>query len=146
MAPRNRLAALRLIDRIKQHELETIGSELSALRGAQSTLERESAALNDQALYEAVNSTTDTRPYLPGFLKSVQQRQQDLTARIEELDAKALQVEARLMTAFRETKTNEMVTAKAARALAEEQNRAEAAQLDDAGRSLFLANRAADKS
>ncbi|MFT6676396.1 MAG: hypothetical protein ACJAVM_002600 [Sulfitobacter sp.] len=141
MAPRDRLSALKLIGRIKQHELESIGAELSALRNAQTDLERQSSDLSQQAADEASHSTSDTRPYLPAFLKSVDIKQQALTKESEALEDQARMAEAQLFAAFRETKTNEAVLGKVAKELALDQFRAETNILDDAGRTLYLQNR-----
>lgn len=141
MPPRNRLAALKLIGRIKQHELESIGAELSALRAAQSDLDRQSADLSQRAATEASQSTADTRPYLPGYLKSVDVKQRGLEEERAKIEEQAALTEARLFTAFRETKTNETVLDRAVKEQSQEEARAEIAALDDAGRNLFLLKR-----
>jgi len=141
MPPRNRLAALKLIGRIKQHELESIGAELSALRAAQSDLDRQSADLSQRAATEASQSTADTRPYLPGYLKSVDVKQRGLEEERAKIEEQAALTEARLFTAFRETKTNETVLDRAVKEQSQEEARTEIAALDDAGRNLFLLKR-----
>jgi len=140
MALRGRMAALKLIDRIKQHEMETIGVELAALREIEKALEDQSTQLRDDALREATQSTEDTRIFLPAYLASVETRQLGLANELANATKETARAEEELFKSFRESKTTEQVLGRVARELALEEARATTAEMDDAGRALFLLN------
>lgn len=141
MAPRGRMTALKLIDRIKQHEMETIGVQLAALRSAEKQLEDQSTELRDGAHREAMQSTDDTRIFLPAYLKSVETRQLGIAEELTIAAEKTAQAEKELFTSFREAKTTQQVMERVSRELALEEERAMTGQMDDAGRTLFLLQR-----
>lgn len=138
MAPRDRLSALRLIDKIKQHEIQTIGAELASLRAAEQALEDQSTELRDAALREAMESTEDTRIFLPAYLKSVETLQADLSKERSKAAERSAIAEEKMYASFREAKTTEQVLGNVKKEIALEDARAEAAQMDDAGRALFM--------
>jgi len=140
MALRGRMAALKLIDRIKQHEMETIGVELAALREIEKALEDQSTQLRDDALREATQSTEDTRIFLPAYLASVETRQLGLANELANATKETARAEEELFKSFRESKTTEQVLGRVTRELALEEARATTAEMDDAGRALFLLN------
>ncbi|MDF3414847.1 flagellar motor protein [Sulfitobacter sp. M57] len=141
MALKNRLAALQLIDRIKQHEMETIGAELAKLRAEEKALEDQSAELHADALREAANSTEDTRAFLPAYLNSVEVIQQGLAEDRAATAAQAAQSEEQLFAAFRETKTTEQILKRVNNDITEETARKAASQMDDADRALYMLTR-----
>jgi hypothetical protein len=141
MAPRDRTTALKLIDRIKQHEMETIGAELAALRSAEKLLEDQSAKLRDDAYNEAKQSTEDTRIFLPGYLKSVETRQLGIAKELTVAAEKTASAEKELLKSFQEFKTTQQVLERLSSELALEEERTITAQMDDAGRTLFLLKR-----
>lgn len=142
MPARDKLKALRLVERISRHQLESIGAELAGIRAEQAELDRKARALSAQASEEAVESTLDTRPYLPAYLGSVDRQQQSWSRKSAALDREAADIETRLLGAFRELKTRETVRDRAEQDVAAEAERVEVAMMDDAGRTLFLRNRA----
>jgi hypothetical protein len=146
VAARNRLAALRLIDRIKQHEMETIGSDLARLRAAQKDIDDQSQKLRHDAQHEASTSTDETRKFLPSFLASVDIRQATLSKQRQAMDKEVSIAETKLFAAFRETKTTEQVLGKVVREIAQEDARAATVEMDDATRSLFLLQRRAQQT
>jgi hypothetical protein len=141
MALRDRIAALKLMNRSKQHEMETLGATLAGLRAAEKELEDQSALLCADALREATQSTEDTRIFLPAYLKSVETRQRSLTDERAVTAEKAALAEEKLFQSFRESKTTEQVLRRATNELALEDARAMTAEMDDAGRALFLLKR-----
>ena len=141
MAARDRLKALRLMERITRHQMEAIGAELAELRAEQANLERQKEDLQAVALREARDSTDTTRPYLPAYMRSVQTQQSLWTDAQDKIEEKAVLAEARLMTAFREVKTREVILGRVEQEVEQEKERAEIAQMDDAGRALFVLGR-----
>ncbi|MFC6639648.1 flagellar motor protein [Sulfitobacter sp. JBTF-M27] len=141
MAVRDRLKALRLMERITRHQMEAIGAELSALRAEQAELETQKDRLKAVSIQEARTSTDDTRPYLPAYLQSVETQQSHWTEEQDKIEEKAVLAEARLMNAFREVKTREVVLGRVEQEVEQEKQRAEIAQMDDAGRALFVLGR-----
>lgn len=145
MAPRDRLSALKLMDRIKQHELETIGAELANLRAVQKSLDDESAALKDTAVTEARESTEHTRQFLPAYLKSVETRQNRLAEQRRVTEEDAAQAEDMLLSAFKETKTTEQVLKRVEKEIALDVSRSSAVEMDDATRSLYALHRQSEQ-
>jgi hypothetical protein len=138
MALRDRMAALQLIDRIKQHEMEAIGATLAELRAVEKDLTDQSAKLQADALREATESTEDTRIFLPAYLNSVEVLQQNLAEKHAAAAEKTALVEEQLFDAFRDSKTTEQVLQRVKTEVASEEARATASQMDDAGRALFM--------
>lgn len=143
MADRSRLATLRLIQRIQRHEVEATGAALAELRLQQSNLEAESAALTERATQEAVNITEETLPYLSGFLTSVAAQQEVWAERQAELAQGAEEKEAALLESFRASKKTEIVLDRTLQSIKQDNDRADIAVLDEAGRTMFLAARKA---
>lgn len=138
MAGRDRLKALQLMERISRHRMESIGAEMAGLRAAQAELGRQIRALDDATALEAAQTTDQTRPYLPAYLRSVT-AQQDVWAREQDaIEEQVAQLEGRLLGAFREVKTQETVRERVERDITQENERAETARLDDASRSLYV--------
>lgn len=140
MARKRQIAALQLVSSIKQHELETIGVELSRLRAQQTDLAQQSARLSEQATNEISLSTAETRAYLPGYLSSVNKQQEGLAAESHALTDRIAALEENLFALFREVKTTQTVLAKSEAEAEIELQRAENADLDDVARTLFLQN------
>lgn len=138
MAARDRLAALRLIDRIQQHKLETIGAELAQMRAAQAEIDDQKKALARQAREEAAQSTPETRRFLSGYLATVDAQQRAWSVEQDRIEQDAVQIEAKLLEAFRTSKTNEAVIGRVARDVALEKERAETSAMDDATRALHI--------
>jgi predicted nucleic acid-binding Zn-ribbon protein len=136
MPSRDRLKALRLVTRLKQYELEAIGAELSGLRANLNDVVNQSEDLAKTAFQETANSTTDTRPYLPSYLASVDQHQRKLSRKSEDIEAGISKLQSSLLDAFRDVKTKENVLSRLSQEVDLEVERAENSALDDATRSL----------
>tara|TARA_R110002020_G_scaffold148034_2_gene323853 strand:- start:294 stop:728 length:435 start_codon:yes stop_codon:yes gene_type:complete len=141
MAGRRQIAALRLINSIRQHELDAIGAELAGLRAQQSALTDQSAALTQRAIDEQAGSTLETQPYLPGYLSSVDRQQRGLAAEGDSLNGQIGTLEDALFEQFRALKTTQTVLSKAQSGAKADADRAEQAALDDASRALFALQR-----
>lgn len=141
MAGRRQIAALRLFNSIKQHELDAIGAELAGLRAQQSALTDQSAALTQRAIDEQAGSTLETQAYLPGYLSSVDRQQRGLAAEGDALNGQIGTLEEALFEQFRALKTTQTVLSKAQSGAKADADRAEQAALDDASRALFALQR-----
>lgn len=142
MAGRKRLAALELLERINRHEMETIGATLVALRASQTEIEQKKAALTDDAIREANESTVESRPYLPSYLTSVDAAQRALTEDHDRIEQDVVVTEAQLLKVFRASKTNDAVMNWISKDIAIEEDRAETARMDDATRALYQLQKA----
>ncbi|HDZ79790.1 MAG TPA: flagellar motor protein [Roseobacter sp.] len=136
MAGRGNLSALALINDIKQHELDMIGVELSALRAQQDDFARQRQALSDSAARESAESTSDMRVYLHAYLSSVDRQSQGLLVESDKLSAQIEVLEEKLFDTFRESKTTRTVLARAQANVDLEAQRAEYAELDDVSRAM----------
>ena len=141
MAGRRQIAALKLINTIRQHELDAIGAQLSGLRAQQTSLTEQSAALPQRAIAEQTGSTLETQAYLPAYLSSGDRQQRGLAAEGEALSGQIDTLEDALFAQFRALKTTQTVLSKAQTEAKADADRAEQAALDDASRALFALQR-----
>ena len=141
MAGRRQIAALKLINTIRQHELDAIGAQLSGLRAQQTSLTEQSAALTQRAIAEQTGSTLETQAYLPAYLSSVDRQQLGLAAEGDALSGQIDTLEDALFAQFRALKTTQTVLSKAQTEAKADADRAEQAALDDASRALFALQR-----
>ena len=141
MAGRRQIAALKLINTIRQHELDAIGAQLAGLRAQQTLLTEQSAALTQRAIAEQTGSTLETQAYLPAYLSSVDRQQRGLAAEGDALSGQIDTLEDALFAQFRALKTTQTVLSKAQTEAKSIADRAEQAALDDASRALFALQR-----
>jgi flagellar biosynthesis chaperone FliJ len=141
MAGRRQIAALKLINTIRQHELDAIGAQLAGLRAQQTSLTEQSAALTQRAIAEQTGSTLETQAYLPAYLSSVDRQQRGLAAERDALSGQIDTLEDALFAQFRALKTTQTVLSKAQTEAKADADRAEQAALDDASRALFALQR-----
>jgi len=141
MAGRRQIAALKLINTIRQHELDAIGAQLAGLRAQQTSLTEQSAALTQRAIAEQTGSTLETQAYLPAYLSSVDRQQRGLAAEGDALSGQIDTLEDALFAQFRALKTTQTVLSKAQTEAKSDADRAEQAALDDASRALFALQR-----
>ena len=142
MAGRSRLSALKLLERINRHEMESIGATLVALRASQAEIEQKKSALTEEALREARDSTLDSRPYLPAYLTSVDTAQRQLSDAHDKIEQDVVATESKLLHVFRDAKANDAVMGRVTKEIAVEEERAETARLDDATRALHQLQKA----
>ena len=141
MAGRRQIAALKLINTIRQHELDAIGAQLSGLRAQQTSLTEQSAALTQRAIAEQTGSTLETQAYLPAYLSSVDRQQRGLAAEGDALTGQIDTLENALFAQFRALKTTQTVLSKVQTEAKADADRTEQAALDDASRALFALQR-----
>ena len=138
MSTQRRLKALALVDRLKSHQLETIGASMSALRARQAEIVAQQQALETQAQQEATNTTPENNAFLQTYLVSVAQHQAQLATQMEVLEEQIALLEDELLEAFRDVKTNEAVSDSTAKQLQQDQAHKEMIVLEDANNALSL--------
>ncbi len=138
MPARRRISALRLIQRIKQHEIDGYAARMTAIRAQQATLQDELKALQDKVEAEGHATTPEAAPYLAGFLRAVEARRSYLRERLEELDRKAAEIEAQLLGSYREAKTNDAALDTSLEQQRQHDDRREQAETEEIARNVYL--------
>jgi hypothetical protein len=136
-----RIAALEVLQRIKQQELDGIGARLSDIRTEQSWINEQLVSLGQRASQEVEAATTETLPFLSDFLQATELRRKALTLRLEDLAKAAQDIEEELKSAFIDSKKNEVVLdiARTKDQLAEQ--RRETAETAEVAQNIYLRHR-----
>jgi hypothetical protein len=136
-----RIAALEVLQRIKQQELDGIGARLSDIRTEQSWINEQLVSLSQRASQEVEAATTETLPFLSDFLQATELRRKALTLRLEDLAKAAQDIEEELKSAFIDSKKNEVVLdiARTKDQLAEQ--RRETAETAEVAQNIYLRHR-----
>jgi flagellar export protein FliJ len=138
MPERRRIAALKLIGRIRQHEIDGHAARMTALRAEQARVQAQIAALDAQVDREGRVTTPETASYLASFLRAAQTRRSRLKAELRRLDTEAEAIEAELLESFREAKVNDTVLDRARDAQKAHEGRQEAAATEEIARNVYL--------
>lgn len=141
MASSRRLAALELLSRLRQMELEQVGEKLVDIRREQSTLETERSDLLECARVEAQITAPEALPFVSSFLGSLETRRAQLAQRLAVLDDQAAGFEDELMNAFVEAKTQDIVHAQARKAYANGKARKDEVENNEVGQALHRRRR-----
>lgn len=141
MPARRRISALRLIQRIKQHEIDGYAARMTAIRAEQATLQEELKALQARAETEGHVTSPEAAPYLAGFLRAVEARRALLTEQLEELDRKAAEIEAQLLGTYREAKTNDAALDSSLDQQRRHEDRQEQSETEEIARNVYLRQR-----
>ncbi|GAA6164759.1 hypothetical protein NBRC116590_24630 [Pelagimonas sp. KU-00592-HH] len=141
MSRNRRIAALEVLQRIKQQELDGIGARLSDIRTEQSWINEQLVSLSQRASQEVEAATTETLPFLSDFLQATELRRKALTLRLEDLAKAAQDIEEELKSAFIDSKKNEVVLdiARTKDQLAEQ--RRETAETAEVAQNIYLRHR-----
>lgn len=141
MSRNRRIAALEVLQRIKQQELDGIGARLSDIRTEQSWINEQLVSLSQLASREVEAATTETLPFLSDFLQATELRRKALTLRLEDLAKAAQDIEEELKSAFIDSKKNEVVLdiARTKDQLAEQ--RRETAETAEVAQNIYLRHR-----
>lgn len=142
MPERRRIAALELIGRIRQHEIDDLGARMTALREAQSRVQDQIAALDTQVDREGRVTSPENAGYLASFLRAARARRNRLSAQFAQLETEAAMIEAELLEAFRETKINDAVLDRARDSQKLHQNRIETTAAEEVARNAYLRRKA----
>lgn len=141
MPARRRISALRLIQRIKQYEIDGFAARMAVIRSEQADIQAELRRL--QGLIETDGHVTspETAPYLAGFLRAVEARRGFLNERLKTLEAKAAEIEAQLLGTYREAKTNEAVLDNSLEQQRQHDDRQQLAETEEIARNVYLRQR-----
>jgi len=137
MANSRRIAALDLLHRLKQLELEQTGEKLVEIRREQGVIDAEKSDLQRRAIEETQVTSPEALPFVADFLASLEARKTQLNDRMVELDRAAAGFEDALTNAFIDAKTQETVLGQARRALKLEQAQREEAESAEVGQRVF---------
>jgi len=141
MPARRRISALKLIQRIKQHEIDGYAARMTAIRSEQAALQDELKALQARAESEGRVTSPEAAPYLAGFLRAVEARRALLTEKLDALQARAAEIEAQLLGSYREAKTNDAVLDSSLRQQRQHEERQEQTETEEIARNVYLRQR-----
>ncbi|WP_372886319.1 hypothetical protein [Shimia sp.] len=142
--PNRRIAALELLHRVKEQEIDGIGVRLRDIRTEQEKITAEINSLRQRAVDESQCATPETLPYLSGFLGAIERRRGLLGARLDKLDETARSIEDELRLAFVEAKRNEAVLDLARERHQLDEARRENAEAAEIAQNIYL-RRLADR-
>ena len=141
MTKDRRISALEVLQRIKQQEIDGIGSRLTAIREKQSQIDRALCELRQLAITEANNTSPETLPFLPDFLKAIEQRSRLLAEQLNVLNEEGLSIEEELRSAFLDGKKNEVVLDIARQKNKLHEAQRETAEMTEIAMNVFLKRR-----
>ncbi|MDK3016738.1 hypothetical protein [Pseudodonghicola flavimaris] len=141
MPHRRRIAALQLIQRIRQHEIDGHAARMAVVRDEQTRLQAEIAALDTQVDAEGRVTTPETAAYLASFLRAAGARRAHLQTQLSKADRKAAALEHQLMEAFRDAKVNDTVLDQAQDRQQDHHDRQDRAATEEIARTVFLRTR-----
>ncbi len=133
-----RIQALTVIQRIKEHELDTHAAQMGQIRSHQAQLQTELDKLQHQVDNEAHITSPEAAPFLAGFLKAVETRRAFIQTEMQKLDEKAALIEGQLFETYTEARTNNAVLDKSLLEKRREENLAETASLEEIARNRYL--------
>lgn len=141
MSLERRITAIKLVQRIKQYEIDGHAAKLAVIRARQADLQAELKNLTQMRDREGHASTLEAAPYLASFLRAIKSRSSYLTGQLAELDRESADMELQLQTAFAESKANESALNRAEEEVKLERERAEIAASEEIARSMYLRRR-----
>lgn len=141
MPARRRISALKVIQRIKQHEIDGYAARMTAIRAEQAALQEELAALQTRAEAEGHVTSPEAAPYLAGFLRAVEARRALLNEQLDALNEKAAEIEAQLLGTYREAKTNDAALDRSLDDQRRHEERQAAAETEEIARNVYLRHR-----
>ncbi|MGE4325697.1 MAG: hypothetical protein AB7E21_06240 [Pseudodonghicola sp.] len=138
MPERRRIAALKLIQRIRQHEIDGHAARMTALRAEQARVQAQIETLDTQVNREGRVTIPETAGYLASFLRAARTRRARLEAELRRLDTQAEAIEAELLESFRDAKVNDTVLDRARDGQKAHEDRQEAAATEEVARNVYL--------
>lgn len=138
MPGRRRIAALQLIQRIRQHEIDGHAARMNAIRGEQARLQEQVQELDDRVAAEGRVTAPETAAYLAGFLRAARVRRAYLSDKIAALDRQAAEIEDALLDSYRDAKVNDAVLDRALDGQRQHLDRQEAAAMEEIARNVYL--------
>jgi hypothetical protein len=141
MPLQRKITAIKLVQRIKQHEIDGLAAKLATIRVRQATLHDEIDNLMRLRDREGHATTPEAAPYLAGFLRAIKARCDFLTEQLAELDHDAADIELQLYSAFIELKANDSALSQAEKEVRLGHERAETAATEEVARIMYLRRR-----
>lgn len=138
MDRRRRIESLQVLQRIKEHELDTHAAEMGQIRAHQAKIQSELDKLEERIATEAHITSPESAPFLAGFLKAIETRRVFLQREMERLDQEAALIEGRLFDTYTEARSNEAVLDKNLFEQRREEDLAETASLEEVARNRYL--------
>lgn len=133
-----RIESLQVLQRVKEHELDTHAAQMGQIRAHQAQIQAELDKLDDRIANEAHITTPESAPFLAGFLKAIEARRGFLQIEMDRLDKEAALIEGRLFETYTEARSNEAVLDKNLIEKRREEDIAETASLEEVARNRYL--------
>ena len=133
-----RIESLQVLQRVKEHELDTHAAQMGQIRAHQAQIQTELDKLDDRITNEAHITSPESAPFLAGFLKAIETRRAFLQKEMEKLDKEAALIEGRLFETYTEARSNEAVLDKNLFEKRREEDMAETASLEEVARNRYL--------
>lgn len=133
-----RIESLQVLQRIKEHELDTHAAQMGQIRAHQAQVQAELDKLDERIATEAHITTPESAPFLAGFLKAIETRRGFLQMEMDRLNQEAAQIEGRLFETYTEARSNEAVLDKNLLEKRREDELAETATLEEVARNRYL--------
>lgn len=138
MDRRRRIESLQVLQRIKEHDLDTQAAKMGEIRSHQATIQAELDKLEERIATEAHITTPESAPFLAGFLKAIETRRAFLQMEMDRLDKEAARIEGRLFETYTEVRSNEAVLDKTLVEQRREEEFAETVALEEVARNRYL--------
>lgn len=138
MSADRRISATRIIQRIKQREIDECASQLGVIRREQADIQRDLDDLKIREETEAYISSPEAAPFLVSFLRAIETQRTALNQRLKVLDKQASSIETDLLEKFSEAHTNKTVLNNALNEKAQVVEKAERAALDEIASTLHF--------
>lgn len=133
-----RIAALELLHRVKQQEIDGIGVRLRDIRSEQGRISAEISDLRQRAIDESQQASPETLLFLSDFLTAIEQRRSLLLTRLAKLNDAAQEIEDQLKTAFIDSKRNEVVLDLARQKHQLSEERRESSEAAEIAQNIYL--------
>lgn len=133
-----RIESLQVLQRVKEHELDTHAAQMGQIRAHQAQIQAELDKLDDRIANEAHITSPESAPFLAGFLKAIETRRAFLQKEMEKLDKEAALIEGQLFETYTEARSNEAVLDKNLFEKRREEDMAETASLEEVARNRYL--------
>ncbi|MFY0597952.1 MAG: hypothetical protein JXQ85_16095 [Cognatishimia sp.] len=138
MDRQRRIESLQVLQRVKEHELDTHAAQMGEIRGHQAQVQAELDKLEERIATEAHITSPESAPFLAGFLKAIEARRVFLQKEMERLDEKAALIEGQLFETYTEARSNEAVLDKNLFEQRRDAEMAETASLEEVARNRYL--------
>lgn len=133
MKTSKRIAALQLIQRLNQFEIDALGRQLNVVRSKMDVIDTQLGDLQSQLDRETYSISVESAPYLAGFLGAVKKQKQFLHLELGTLTIQSTEIETLLMERFIQSKTYEIPLRSAQRNQQLRIDRHESQELDEIG-------------